>query len=103
MAKKTTKPKSKITPIDPSVELETKNGRDIPWYRDQLNPVQQLCWDKCIEGLASTKAMGKWVDFMKTLQELANLAEISDADLEVDLCLDPVTTAEVEEARANAS
>jgi len=100
--KTTSKSKPRIPKINPEVELDLGDDRTLDWYREKLNPVEQLCWDKAIDGLNSTKAMGKWVDFMKVLQELASLAEIADDDLEVDLCLDPVATSEIEEARAHA-
>ena len=96
-------PKHNIIPISEDITLgDGDDDKPLSWYRERLNSVERLCWDKAIEGLASNKAMGKWGEFMAILRELSSRAEISDGDLAVDLCLDPVATSEVEEARMNA-
>ena len=90
----------KVIPI--SDDLATEEDRGLGWYRNQLDSIRKLCWDKSIEGLTSTKAQGKWIDFMNMLIGLADTVDIEDRELEVELELDPVATAEVEEAKTNA-
>ena len=90
--------KEKITKIDPSVVL--KDEKSLTWYRERLDPVRQFCWDKCIEGLSNTKAMGKWPELMKKLEEYVALVDIQSSDAVLDMNWDVVAT---REATADAS
>ena len=87
--------KAKITKIHPDIELDSDEGKDLAWYRDRLNSVQGHVWDKCMEGLDNTKAMGKWPELMKIIQDLAALVDIADNDTELILDFDVVATREV--------
>jgi len=90
--------KDKITPIRPEVELELDEERDLDWYRGKLNAVRRFMWDKCMEGLNSQKAMAKWPELMKKLEELVAYVEITDASTELVLDFDVVATREVASA-----
>ncbi len=87
--------KAKITKIHPDIELDLDEEKDLAWYRSRLNAVRRYIWDKCIEGLENTKAMGKWPELMKKLEELVAFVEISDASTELELDFDVVATREV--------
>ena len=91
-----------IIPISDDIPIGDEK-RPLSWYRERLNSVQALCWDKAIDGLNSTKAQGKWVDFMSVIERLAKEVEMCSEDLVVDLCLDPVTTAEIGASRESCA
>ncbi len=90
--------KDKITPIRPDVELELDGEKNLAWYRSKLDAVRQFLWDKCMEGLNNTKAMGRWPELMKKLEELVAYVEITDASTELVLDFDVVATREVASA-----
>ena len=94
MATKKASKKKKISKIKPDIVLVSDGDRDLKWYRDQLGSVEQYCWDKCKEGLDSTKATGKWPDFMLELQRLKTLVDIKSEDVELELDWDTVATTE---------
>lgn len=87
--------KDKITPIRPELELDLDGVKDLAWYRGKLDAERQFLWDKCMEGLNNTKAMGKWPELMKKLEELVAYVEITDSETELILDFDVVATREV--------
>ena len=86
-----------IIAITPDIDItgEDDDGHSLDWFRKQLDSVQRLCWDKCIQGLNSNKAQGKWTDFMRMLQELKSYVLIASDNAEMTLDFDVVATREV--------
>ena len=89
-----TKQGPKILPISEDL-TDPEAEKSLSWYRERLDTVDRLCWDKAIEGLSSNKAQGKWCEFMTVLKELRSKVDISADDLDVELELDPIATSEV--------
>ena len=87
--------KAKITKIHPDIELDLDEEKDLAWYKSRMNAVQSHIWQKCMDGLDNTKAMGKWPELMKIIQDLAALVDIGDNDTELVLDFDVVATREV--------
>jgi hypothetical protein len=83
-----------IVPIAADLDA-ADTEQSLSWYREQLDTVDRLCWDKAIEGLSSNKAQGKWCDFMNVLKDLRSKVDIGADDLDVEIDFDPVATSEV--------
>ena len=84
----------KILPIADDLNSD-ESEQSLDWYRERLDTVDRVCWDKALEGLASTKAQGKWVDFMNVLKDLRSKVDIGADELDVEIDFDPVATSEV--------
>ena len=65
--------------------------------RARLNVLDQHLWDKCWEALDTSKAMGKWPDFMSKLEELKKKSDLSAASM-IEIVFDEVAITEAESA-----
>ena len=73
----------------------SKDGLDE--IRVALDPMDRYAFDKCMEALDTPKALTKWPDFIRTMQDLARKARMKSAE-NIDICFDTVSIAEAESA-----
>jgi hypothetical protein len=80
----------KIKVISDSVQL----ADGMEEVRSNLDTVDKFIWDKAMEGLSTTKATGKWPDFMTTITDLGNKVKVASEGSEIELDWDIAATSE---------
>ena len=82
-------------PVAQTIPEGSKDGLDE--IRVALDPMDRYAFDKCMEALDTPKALTKWPDFIRTMQDLARKARMKSAE-NIDICFDTVSIAEAESA-----